>query len=400
MIEICHHNNCTGCSACVNNCPKGAIAFNQDEFGTYYPVINQRACVKCMACIRVCPSRNEVSRSYPLRAFIGCAIEEKEHNSSTSGGIASVLCRFIIREDGVVYGCSSENPFNIHHIRVRGEDAIDKIKGSKYVQSSIGGIYNVVKKDLGKGLKVLFIGTPCQVAGLKSFLKKEYENLYTIDFVCHGVPSQKLFNDSLSLLKIKSDCKCAVKFRFKNKKGRSFYGLQVYDDKGKCMVQEKYPSNLYMLGFLKGVFYRDSCYECKYACPERVSDITLGDYADKDCRYSKELAVVGALSKILVNTSRGNELIIRCKSFLNISPISINELIVCGGQLVRPMSKHKQYDLFKHIYSSKGPKAAFNTIIRPMVLRARLSIFINTMSRSIYKIPYTKQLYSAVKKKL
>ena len=214
ISNICPKEKCTGCYACVNICSKNAIKIDRDELGFSYPFIDPAFCVNCGLCVSVCPSHSALPFNLPLKAIIAHASDEAEQKTSTSGGLASVFSRYIISHHGVVYGCSGADGKNIRHIRVEQESGLFFLKGSKYVQSEIGEIYRLAKNDLRTKRLVLFIGTPCQVAGLKSFLGQEYENLYTIDFVCHGVPSQQLLTDYLSQYILKGASYC-VSFRKK-----------------------------------------------------------------------------------------------------------------------------------------------------------------------------------------
>lgn len=183
---------CCACAACENICPKNAISFKEDDFGYKYPHIDVSRCVDCGLCDRICPVLSPVSKSYPHEVYAAKSIEPERCTESASGGFVASLAENIIKDGGIVYGCYAENYQTIGHIRVDNVDDLGKIKNSKYVQSDIRHTYRDALYDLKLNKFVLFIGTPCQIAGLRSFLRKEYDNLLTCDFVCHGVPALKI----------------------------------------------------------------------------------------------------------------------------------------------------------------------------------------------------------------
>lgn len=398
MIEICPKQDCSACSACLNACARGAICMLPDESGCLYPEIESKLCVDCGACRNVCPNLQPPVFNYPIEALVGCASDLQEQLSSTSGGIASVFSRMIIEGGGAVYGSTSLDPFDVHHVRIDKDSDAKLLKGSKYVQSRIGETYSLVRKDLLSDLQVLFVGTPCQVAGLKTYLRKDYPNLYTVDFVCHGVPPQQLFNDFLNK-SLDGKCKdgITVDFRFKDKKGRTKYGLQVKSADGQLVLREVFPNNDYILGFLKGLFYRENCYSCKYARPERVSDITLGDYRDDNNQHKYIKNKDFGLSKILINTTRGKDMLEKAKNSLQLSEIAIEELINAGGQLVKPMPRHKQFKDFKINYVTLGIGTFTDEILKPIKKETKRSILISRIVNIIYKLPYTKTAFKFIK---
>lgn len=387
-MDICIKDECTGCTACYNICPHSAISFKEDDIGFLYPTIDETRCVDCGLCRKVCPNNSPVSRSEKQEAFVATAKSVEEQRTSTSGGLASVLSRYVIRQGGVVYGCTGEDCTNIHHVRISSEEEIARVKGSKYVQSSLGLCFGAIKKDLQQGITVLFVGTPCQCAGLKSFLKKECDNLYLVDFVCHGVPSQKILTESVKYnLKLDNLKGYEVKFRYRGgKHEHSIYGLQLIKD-GSVKYQKNWPKDDYITGFLSGVFYRESCYKCKYAAPKRVSDITLGDFWDRQNEKKISYNALG-LSSVICNSKKGKELFDDVRNQIELESITVETLVLHNGQLKKPFTKPQSNGCFKKMYVENGYIAASNMILKKEMQRTKKSLFIGKMVGLIKKITH------------
>lgn len=349
--RICAQSECTGCMACEAACTHGAIKLTKDLMGFKYPHKDMQCCINCGLCEKVCPNNNLPGSNAPITSFVATSVNDQERRTSTSGGLASVMARYVIREGGVAYGCTSRYADHVRHIRIDKEEDVALLKGSKYVQSDMWGIMESVREDLRAGLKVLFVGTPCQVAGLKTLLRKPFDNLYTIDFVCHGVPSQQLLMDIVGY-----ECDILsgkqIDFRFRDKQGQSKYGVRITDDTGKRIYQETYPRSRYIAGFLGGMFYRESCYQCHYAKGKRVSDITLGDYWDREQKYVG--MANNGLSMITINTEQGKALFNSVKSDVLMEPIDLGTLQSRNAQLRHPMFHHSDYEPFKLIYTNNG----------------------------------------------
>lgn len=385
-MDICIKDDCTGCTACYNICPHLAISFKEDDIGFLYPTIDEMKCVDCGLCRKVCPNNTPISRSKDQEAFVATAKSVDEQRTSTSGGLASVLSRYVIGQGGVVYGCTGEECTNIHHVRISSEDEITRIKGSKYAQSNLSLCFGAIKKDLQQGIIVLFVGTPCQCAGLKSYLNKEYDNLYLVDFVCHGVPSQRILTESIKYnLKQDNLQGYEVKFRYRDgKKELSVYGLQLLKD-GSVKYQKNWPNNDYITGFLRGVYYRESCYACKYARIDRVSDITLGDFWDRENEKRISHNALG-LSMVICNSKKGKGLIGDVQNKIELESIPLETLVQHNGQLKKPFSKPKSNDSFKKLYGENGYYAAFNLILRREMKSTKKSLLIGKMVRLLKNV--------------
>ena len=243
--------------------------------GHLYPYIDQELCIDCGLCKNICPSLHPSLKNKPITAFAAWSKDENDYKSSTSGGAASVLSQYTIDQGGVVYGCAMLPDIDVKHIRVTDKDDIKLLKGSKYVQSNILDIIPRLKEDVKSNKLTLFIGTPCQVAAIKSLFKEKPNNLLLVDLICHGVPSLDLLKNHIEKVAYHPHYD-TVLFR----EGTGIYVIVVVDGKEvyrQALKQPRY-KDFYINAFFDGYTYRDSCYQCQYACPERVSDITIGDF--------------------------------------------------------------------------------------------------------------------------
>lgn len=313
MIEICTHEACTGCMACLNACAHEAITIIQDEEGFERPLIQQSKCVDCGLCKKICPINNPPTLSSPLLVCSGWAKDENLRLSSSSGGAFSVLAIPILQQGGVVFGVALNKDMQAEHICVETEGDLYKLRGSKYVQSRVGDSYKQVKKNLLQGRKVLFSGTPCQIAGLRNYLHREYDNLITVDLICHGVPSPKVFEDWKMWFKRSFALKDITRINFRSKKTSwIFFHLAIsgLTNKEESFEYEgKYYEDAWIRGFLRDYFLRPSCHQCKFTKIERCSDFTIADWwgytgnsvLDKD--YERK-----GVSLLSCNTSKANSM--------------------------------------------------------------------------------------------
>lgn len=388
MEKICPTDKCTGCAACFNACGKEAITMAEDVCGYIHPQINQAKCIDCGLCAKVCPVNVKVAPSYPLNCYAATVKSTEELASCASGGMATELSRYVIGKDGVVYGCTGKDIRNVHHIRIDKAEELDLLKGSKYVQSFIGGIYKEVRRDLQSGRLVLFIGTPCQVAGLQGFLRqKDYSNLVTADLVCHGVPSQKMLNDNIDLYCGKGK---SIKVWFRQKERNSSkcdatwriaYGWFYQTSHMRAPRGIKYYKDPYMFGFLAPLTFRDSCYTCRYANISRCSDFTLGDFwgLGKDAGFT----IGKGVSVVLVNTNKAadvwTEVSKRCKCVQR----DVVEAQKGNGQLQVPSRKHGNYEMFIRAYPHMGLRKAVYAALRNDLRKIRLKKILFIVKRII-----------------
>lgn len=281
MISIKNKKGCCGCGACAQRCPKKCITMQTDKEGFAYPVVDTEQCTNCGLCEKVCPIINQQAEQHPIATYAAININNVIREQSSSGGIFTLLAEETINNGGVVFGAAFNEEWQVEHICVDNINDIKKLRGSKYVQSRIGNSYAMAEKFLKEGKEVLFSGTPCQIAGLKRFLRKEYINLKTVDFVCHGTPSPLVWKKYLEEICVTNNISNIADIQFRNKaEGWKKYSLQIkYTGKGKNEVtfRETLNDNIFMKCFLSNLCLRPSCYQCSARSGKSGSDITLGD---------------------------------------------------------------------------------------------------------------------------
>ncbi len=357
-------NSCYGCSSCVQVCPQAAISFQQDNEGFFYPEIDQVKCIDCGLCRKACPIFKEVKAVAPNYPEIYAVWHRDEdiRKSSTSGGVFSALARNVLSQGGVVFGAAFDKDIKVVHVGVDAPEQLYRLQGSKYTQSLIGECYREVKALLKEGKKVLFSGTPCQVNGLYSYLGKGFDNLYTCDCVCHGVPSPGIFE--LYKKHLQQTNKSEIQsFKFRNKlKGWKNYNISVAFKNG-TEVHTNFTEDPYMIGFIKNMYLRPSCHECKYASVQRQADITLADFWGVE-KYNPLLDDDKGTSLILANSPKGSELLEACKDELVIHKADLQAAVRENPSLTGPSSPNKQRSEFFSVV----PEADFAALHRKFLM--------------------------------
>lgn len=340
--------NCTGCGACSLKCPTHAISMECDSEGFLYPEIDIGKCVNCGKCKEVCHSNLQYKNDFTTKVYAAVNKKQDILRHSSSGGVFSAIADFILESDGICYGVAVEK-LKIQYLRVDNKQDLYKIMGSKYVQAENSKVFESVEKDCKTGKKVLFVGTPCLVAGLKSFLKEEYKNLYTLDIVCHGTPSKIYFHKYIEYLKNKLKIE-VMEFNFRDK---SKYGISCISSckikkngKSKKIVLTNQLLNYYYF-YMFADSYRESCYKCKYTNLNRVSDITLGDFWGIE-KLNSKLDVEHGCSAIIINSSKGEFLltnVLSNKCYLekkSIDDLTLNSALY--RQVDRPFTRDTLYN--------------------------------------------------------
>lgn len=349
MPKLSNINSCTGCGACANSCSKDAISLMPiGRLGNLYPSIDADKCVECGKCTKCCPElQPKIKSNDEVHCYASWARDAVENEKSTSGGLASVASTYILQKGGCVFGACSKHG-DVFHVRISEPQMVDLLRGSKYVQSSVMMTYRETLAELKAGRRVLYIGTPCQIAGLKAFLRKDYANLITMDIICHGTPSTKLLIDHLKG-KLNRDYD-SVSFR------EGGFILRAFDENKKVMYQEDlgkdFYSDAYYTAFMKGLSYRTSCYHCRYANKERISDLTIGDFwglGKKVPFVSKERN--HGVSVVITNTKRGQEFLQELSPLLHIYERDLEEAVAGNSQLRKPYSNSLRVRLFRLLFS-------------------------------------------------
>ncbi len=358
---------CCGCGACANACPKNAIKMVADKYGYLYPQVDKDLCVGCGVCKNVCSYQNGYKRGSVLKTYGAVAASDKTRLNSSSGGIFTALAENVISNGGIVFGCSMETVEDLltpMHVEISDVNDLHKLKKSKYAQSKIGDTYSQVKKHLQNERIVLFSGTACQIAGLKGYLgNKDYNNLFTVDIICHGVPSAKLLNDYISLIEKKKKIKVtAVDFRDK-KYGWGVKGTITGIKNGvvKELYFDSFNSSYYNL-YLKAGFYRENCYSCPYANSERPGDVTLGDFWGVDKQHPEWLGQnkwnkSQGISCILVNNSQGSSLLDLYGKNIELKDCTLDEITFKNKMLLRPSRVFAGREEILEQYSKGGYEA-------------------------------------------
>lgn len=303
MINITDKTKCCGCSACVQRCPKQCISMKEDEQGFLYPVIDTETCIDCGLCEKVCPMLKPSASKEPLQVLAAKNRNEEQRLRSSSGGIFRLLAEHIIERGGVVFGARFNEKWEVEHCYAETIEGLEPLMRSKYVQSDIGNTYKEAERFLKEGRQVMFVGTSCQIAGLKRFLRKEYNNLLAVDFICHGVPSPGIWrkyleeikssqseaagkNSVLSLSLKSVPVITGINFREKQNGGYGWkkYGFEVRakspskGDKNTVLKSGIFYENVFMKGFLLNLYLRPSCYKCTAKNGASGSDLTIADF--------------------------------------------------------------------------------------------------------------------------
>lgn len=349
---------CCGCGACVSVCAHKALTFHINEEGYKEPVLDESACVGCGLCDSVCPMMNAgKTLNKPKHVYAAINNNVETLKVSSSGGAFSVIAEHVLMNNGVVYGAAFDGTMTLKHVRITDSEKLGLLRGSKYIQSDTEGVFRRVKEDLRNGTLVYFVGVPCQVAGLKLFLRKEYDNLLTTDIVCHGVPSQKMFNVFIDAFRKRRGVEVVgYKFRDKRVNGWSCSSSsssckKVGSDKVFDIYFDK-TLNAYMNAFLSGSIDRESCYKCPFATKDRVGDITLADYWGVK-KYHRDLNCRNGVSLVLVNTDKGRDLFGEIQDDFNLTPSRLEWAAAENPNLSHPTSRPKGRDeAFKLAFSN------------------------------------------------
>lgn len=382
---------CTGCMACLNICPIGCISNNLDAEGFYQPVIDEESCIHCGKCTKACPIlKNPIKKVMDTpKVYAAWNKDDNILRKSSSGGVFGALAKHILKENGVVFGAAYSEDLSVNHIQINSMEELNMLQGSKYVQSSIGESFKSVKEALLENKFVLFTGTPCQVAGLYSYLGEEkFQKLFTCDLVCHGVPSSGVFKSYIEYLEEKKGSKLdRIQMRTKKRGWIPISGMKyIYHDGTEVELKNSF-RDPYMNGFLYNLYLRKSCYNCKYAKTAREGDVTIADFwgigDDIPFNFPKNQGI----SLVLINSDKGKYLFSHCKGSLIFEERTLEEAKK-GNVMLSPYKNfNKDRKQFFADYKSKRFEELIPKYLkkRPNLKERSINIIVRVVGRKNLK---------------
>ena len=345
------YENCTGCMACLNVCPKNAISCVENDKGFIVPSINNDLCINCGLCDKTCVLNKEIPEGSTIQDALALVTDNNDVlKNSTSGGAFTALSNVILKKQGIVVGAIMDESFTVYHVLTTETSIRDRMRGSKYVQSNVKDLYRKIKENLESNVYVLFIGTPCQVHALRQFLRKDYDTLYAVDILCHGVPNNKMFKEHINYVNSFEGAKI-VDYHFRTKRFGGRNSIQEYKLEDSKKYITSFDAQEYASFFRQSLSIRPSCRTCRYRCTHRFGDLTIGDYWGE--AKSLKGGKVGGMSLVCVNTPKGRSLI---DSADNIHYVDVNKEEITGRpEFNAPRFGNKRrYDEFWNDYLKSG----------------------------------------------
>ncbi len=358
---VVKNSKCTGCMACYNICPNGAIKLKENEEGFLYPEIDEEKCIKCNLCKKVCPSNKVYQTNFEEPRYYAIFNSNQEDRmKSSSGGMVALLSKRFLDNNGVVYGVEM-NGNVAKNTRIAEKKELYKILGSKYLQSEIGNTYKKVKEDLENNKNVLFTGTPCQIEGLKSFLNKEYEKLMCISIICHGVPSPGMFKKYINELQKYSGKKIKnVNFRSKENGWHNFLIEYEFEDESRKITS--FTLDTYMQGFLKNYYLRESCYNCQMRFDKKNSaDIIIGDFWGIENVFP-ELDDDKGVSALIINSVKGGKIFEKVKDEVIYKETTFEDILRANPVLISSVKYTKKRDQFFDMIKKNELNTSINSL--------------------------------------
>lgn len=376
MIHITDKNNCCGCSACASICPKHCITMQEDKEGFLYPTVNKSDCIDCGLCEKVCHELHPFESREPLKVLAAINKDEEVRMSSSSGGIFYLLAEKTIAEGGVVFGARFDEQWQVVIDYAETMEGVKAFMGSKYVQARLATAYTEAQRFLKEGRKVLFSGTPCQIAGLHHFLRKQYDNLLTVDIICHGTPSPKVWSRYLDEV-VTAGRKAINDVQFRNKRNgwKAFNFSMEYNKDGHIVsFCSHHQENHFMRAFLCNMILRPSCYQCQAKNGKSHSDITIADFWGINIEMP-EMDDDKGTGLLLINTNKG-------QTALDYDRISYRETTTDVIHRYNPAYIHsvavhpKREDFFSRLTVCTSIITLINNSLRPtFTQRLHLSLY-------------------------
>ena len=401
MITITDKTKCCGCGACFNICPKHCITMRADAEGFLYPSVDKQNCVNCGLCEKVCPVLHVPSLTNLPQAYAAKNISDEIKLKSSSGGMFTALAEYILARGGVVFGAGFDKNWNVCHQYAETIDDLDKLRRSKYVQSDIGHTFEQAKNFLQQSREVLFTGTPCQIAGLKNYLGKDYANLLTADIICHATPSpnvwQKFLTQNFTVSQIR-----AINFREKHFDWTHFYlsflmphalcahgNVQTINEKIFFHIRAAAAviyRNCFLKAFLQELINRPSCHVCQFKGQKRAADFTLGDLWGKWDRLITNEDRRYGISALLVNSTKGRQVLSQIKA-ISITPVDLEQVARFNSALRTSTKAHPRRKEFFSLYDKTPLKILIPRLLgeKPLVIQIPLS-FMRKVCSKLYRL--------------
>lgn len=357
-MELIDREQCTGCCACAAACPVSCMKFDFDDLGNGYPVIDAAGCIECGRCVRVCPEQGQLEFREIRQAYAVWSLDPERRKKSASGGAAAEFYREAIDQGYLVCGVGYSKEFHAVHVLTDDADQAEEFQQSKYVYSEMAGIYEEIKRALEDQKKVLFISLPCKAAGLKTWLRRDYENLLTVDIVCHGTPPYHLLREHIEAV---ADLPPGSRLSFREDNEFRFC---LRDDSGRTIYSKIGRTDPYLAAFLEGLDYRESCYQCRYARPERISDLTICDFWGLGTELPFEHPYTGSVSAVLINSDKGKVFFEQCRDRFFAEERPVAEAVRGNDQLNKPSAKHPARKAFEEKYRGMGFEQAVKACLK------------------------------------
>ncbi len=377
---------CSGCTACMNVCAHGAIEMRENGEGFVFPIKDNDKCVDCGLCEKVCPFEHPVYKNNAPEVF--AAYDRKERGGSASGGLFYTIASYVIKHNGVVFGSVYDENLKVKHICARTLQEVQAMRGSKYVQSDLDTVFKEVKDELKKGALVYFTGVGCQVAGLYAYLRKDYDNLITSDIVCHGIPSQKLFDIHLKYLSDKYGSK-VKQYSFRDER---YWLIREETTLANNKRKYEYDGNMspYLYSFGLGYTYRYSCFNCKFAKIPRQGDISLADFWGIG-ETATAMDTSKGVSLVLVNSKKGEKVWNEIKPRLVFRQSTLEAAAKHNPNVIRPTKEPEfRRDFFRILAKDGYTKMAGTCLACPDNMRNKRIERIMTLRRMHIYQPYAK----------